>query len=210
MQKKNLFITFEGIDGSGKSTQARKLASRLKKIGLPVILTLEPGGTSIGFYIRKILLDPKNQNISSMTELFLYLADRAQHIREVIEPALKKGLWVISDRFYDATIAYQGYGRGIDVSFINLLNQKICGDIKPDITFLLDCPAEIALKRTFKRKSEKDQLRFEQEELIFHKMVREGYLSIANKNKKRIIRIDAKRSMNKIEEEIFNKIKEFI
>ena len=210
MQKKNLFITFEGIDGSGKSTQARKLASRLKKIGLPVILTLEPGGTSIGFYIRKILLDPKNQNISSMTELFLYLADRAQHIREVIEPALKKGLWVISDRFYDATIAYQGYGRGIDVSFINLLNQKICGDIKPDITFLLDCPAEIALKRTFKRKSEKDQLRFEQEELIFHKMVREGYLSIANKNKKRIIIIDAKRSMNKIEEEIFNKIKEFI
>lgn len=210
MRNKSLFITFEGIDGSGKSTQAKRLVSRLNKMNIPVILTFEPGGTEIGSYIRKILLDPRNYNLSPLAELFLYLADRAQHIKEVIGPALKKGMWIISDRFYDATLAYQGYGRGIDISFVELLNQKICGNIKPDITFLLDCPVELALKRIANRRGDRNQLRFEQEDLIFHNMVREGYLSIAKRYKDRIMIINAEESIDKIEEEIFNRIKEFI
>jgi len=207
MQERGKFITFEGIDGCGKSTQAKRLFSRLRKIGIPAILTLEPGGTKIGNHIRKILLDPKNKNIFSLTELFLYMADRAQHVNEIIIPSLSKGVWVISDRFYDATVAYQGHGRGIDISFIELLNQKICNGIKPDITFLLDCPVELAIKRALRRKSDENQLRFEQEELRFHNMVREGYLLIAKKDKERVMIVNAVESIDKIEKLIFHKIK---
>ncbi len=197
--KKAFFITFEGIDGSGKTTQAKRLYLRLKKQGIPVILTSEPGGTSVGSHIRKILLS--ENSISSLSELFLYAADRAQHIKEVIEPLLKSGFWIISDRFSDATVAYQGYGRGIDLEFINMINKRICGYIKPDITFLLDCRPEIALRR-LKRKD-----RFEREDLSFHYRVRDGYLSIAKKDRERIIVIDAERDVEKIEEEIFFKVR---
>jgi len=202
------FITFEGIDGCGKSTQAKRLVSRLNNEGIPALLTLEPGGTKIGSYIRRILLDPKNKDISELTELFLYLADRSQHIKEVIAPSLRNGIWVISDRFYDATLAYQGFGRGICKDLILMLNRHICGDIKPDITFLLDCPVEVAIKRRNKRDADQNQLRFEQEAVIFHEKVRKGYLWIAEQFKERIITVDATQAVEEIEEFIFDKIKE--
>ena len=204
------FITFEGIDGCGKSTQAKRLVSRLNNEGIPALLTLEPGGTKIGSYIRKILLDPKNKDISELTELFLYLADRSQHVKEVITPSLKKGIWIISDRFYDATLAYQGFGRGISKDFILMLNKQICRDIRPDITFLLDCPVEIAIKRRNRRDSDQDQLRFEQEDVIFHEKVRKGYLWIAEQFKDRVVIIDATRSVQEIEEFVFSKTKELL
>ncbi len=204
------FITFEGIDGCGKSTQAKRLVSRLNNEGIPALLTLEPGGTKIGSYIRKILLDPKNKDISELTELFLYLADRSQHMKEVIAPSLKKGMWIISDRFYDATLAYQGFGRGISRDFILMLNNHICEDIRPDITFLLDCPVEIAIKRRNRRDSDQDQIRFEQEDVIFHEKVRKGYLWIAEQFKDRVVIIDATRSVEEIEEFVFSKTKELL
>jgi len=204
------FITFEGIDGCGKSTQAKRLVSRLNNEGIPALLTLEPGGTKIGSYIREILLDPRNKDISELTELFLYLADRSQHVKEVITPSLKKGIWVISDRFYDATLAYQGFGRGISKDFILMLNKQICRDIRPDITFLLDCPVEIAIKRRNRRDSDQDQLRFEQEDVIFHEKVRKGYLWIAEQFKDRVVIIDATRSVEEIEEFVFSKTKELL
>ncbi|RLB11636.1 MAG: dTMP kinase [Deltaproteobacteria bacterium] len=210
MSRRARFITFEGIDGCGKSTQAKRLASYLKNKGIPVLLTFEPGGTGIGYNIRKILLDPKNKHISPLAELFLYMADRAQHIKEVIGPSLEKGIWVISDRFYDATLAYQGFGRGIDISFIDMLNQKACGKIRPDITFLMDCPVETAIIRISNRiansNPDKGQLRFEQEDLRFHEMVRKGYLSIAARHKDRIVMVDATSSIDEIERFIINKI----
>jgi dTMP kinase len=204
------FITFEGIDGCGKSTQAKRLLLHLNKIGIPALLTLEPGGTKIGSYIRRILLDPKNKDISELTELFLYLADRSQHLKEVIEPSLRKGVWVISDRFYDATLAYQGFGRGISKDFILMLNDKICGNIKPDVTFLLDCPVEIAMKRRSKREFDQNQLRFEQESISFHERVRKGYLWIAEQFRERVVLVDATLSVEDIERFVFNKIKQFL
>ncbi len=208
--KKGKFITFEGIDGCGKTTQAKRLAMHLKRMGIPILFTLEPGGTQLGLKIRKILLDPKNKDMSLLTELFLYLADRAQHLEEIIIPSLKKGLWVISDRFYDATLAYQGYGRGMELSFIESLNKKICDQIKPDLTFLLDCPTDTAIKRAFNRKIKKDQIRFEQEKLDFHEKVRSGYLSLAMKNKDRIIIIDATKNIDKIEKDILKIVKSLL
>ena len=204
------FITFEGIDGCGKSTQAKRLLLHLNKIGIPALLTLEPGGTKIGSYIRRILLDPKNKDISELTELFLYLADRSQHLKEVIEPSLRKGVWVVSDRFYDATLAYQGFGRGISKDFILMLNDKICGNIKPDVTFLLDCPVEIAMKRRSKREFDQNQLRFEQESISFHERVRKGYLWIAEQFRERVVLVDATLSVEDIERFVFNKIKQFL
>lgn len=210
MAKRARFITFEGIDGCGKSTQAKRVSFFLRKIGIPVILTLEPGGTKIGDNIRKILLDSQNTHISPLTELFLYMADRAQHIKEVIKPSLNQGIWVISDRFYDATLAYQGFGRGIDISFIDLLNKRICGEIKPDITFLMDCPVETALIRVANRRANRNQLRFEQEDKAFYEMVRNGYLNIAKDCKDRIVIIDATGSVDEIEKTIITKIKTLI
>ncbi len=200
---KPLFITFEGIDGCGKSTQAKRLYNYLKNLNIQVILTFEPGGTDIGKFIRKILLDSKNTHIDKLTELFLYMADRSQHIKEIIEPSLRRGIWVISDRFYDATLAYQGFGRGIDIGLIQMLNKKICGGLEPDITFLLDCPVKVAIER----RGEEDRL--EKEDIDFHKRVREGYLSLA-KREKRFVVLDATKKIEEIEKEIIKKIKGLI
>jgi len=203
-KRKAKFITFEGIDGCGKSTQAKRLFEHLKRIGVPAKLTLEPGGTHIGSLIRNILLDPENKHMDYMTELFLYMADRSQHIKEVIAPCLNNGIWVISDRFYDATVAYQGFGRGIDKEFIEMLNKKVCQDIQPDITFLLDCPVKVAMER----KSKND--RFDQEDLLFYQKVREGYLYIAEKYQKRVIVLDATRSIYEIEKVVLKIVKNYL
>ena len=146
-----MFLTFEGIEGCGKSTQARRLAARLERMGIPSILTLEPGGTSIGRDIRRILLDHNNQDLPPLSELFLYEADRALHTEMVIKPALAQKQWVVCDRFFDATTAYQGYARGQDLEMVMFLNGKASFGITPDKTFLIDCPVEVGIARALKR-----------------------------------------------------------
>jgi dTMP kinase len=208
-----LFITFEGIEGCGKTTQVKRFAKRLKGLGISLITTLEPGGTRIGKDIRKILLDSRNRNLSPLTELFLYAADRAQHVEELIKPALDEGKWVICDRFFDATVAYQGIARGQDMELIGILNEEATQGIQPDITFLLDCPIHMGLNRALERnetQSQKGQDRFEREALDFHRAVREGYLELARKNQDRFVIIDTTLPKDEVEEKIFQHIEPFL
>lgn len=183
--KKGILITFEGIEGSGKTIQANLLKNYLVEEGYKVILVREPGGTKIGERIRKILLSPRNKILSFQAELFLYLAARAQLVAEKIKPALLEKQIVICDRFTEATLAYQGYGRGIPRRLIRSLNQYALQKIKPDLTFLLDISPTCGLKRTLKKQKGKLD-RVEQEGLKFLTRVREGYLQIAGQEKPRI------------------------
>ncbi|MCP4682058.1 MAG: dTMP kinase [Desulfobacterales bacterium] len=208
-----MFITFEGIEGCGKSTQSKRLVRHLNELGVPTILTLEPGGTSIGGHIRKILLDSRNQDLAPFAELFLYAADRAQHVERVIKPALDEEKWVVCDRFFDASTAYQGYARGLDMNLISTLNDWASLGIRPDITMLLDCPVNIGLERAIRRNDtsgQKGQDRFERERMDFHRAVRNGYLSIAGDNKERFIMADGTLSEDELERVIFDHIKPFI
>ncbi|MBO4686980.1 MAG: dTMP kinase, partial [Clostridiales bacterium] len=155
---KGLFVTFEGIDGSGKSTQISMLSEDLKKKGIPFILIREPGATPIGEKIRTILLDKANSKMHARTELLLYEAARAQIVEERIRPELEKGTVVICDRFYDSTVAYQGYARGLDLDAIGYLNRWSTDELKPDITFLFDLPEEVAYQRRNGREGAEDRL----------------------------------------------------
>ncbi len=186
--EKGIFISLEGIEGTGKTTQAKLLAERLIEKGYKVILTQEPGGTVIGNRIREILLHVDHMEISYMTELLLYNAARAQHLSEKILPALNEGRVVITDRFTDSTVAYQGYGRGIDIQLIMSINGIATGGVKPDITILFDLDVETGLKRN-KGINKVDRL--ELEDIEFHKKVREGYLQIASREPDRIKIVDA-------------------
>jgi dTMP kinase len=197
--KKGIFISFEGIEGSGKTKQSRLLYEYLRKSGYKVILTGEPGGTQIGLKIRDLLLSVENRKMTPVSELLLYNASRAQHIKEVILPALKKGFIVITDRFIDSTKAYQGYGRGIDLKLIEFLEKIVTEDIRPDLTLLLDLDVKIGLKRN--RGINKTD-RLELEDVKFHKRVREGYLKIAAKELERIKLIDATESIEEIHRKI--------
>lgn len=177
-----LFITLEGIEGSGKSTQIRHLYEHLVGKGLPVLLTREPGGCPIADAIRAILLDPSNQAMTARTELLLYAAARAQHVEQVIRPALAAGTTVLCDRFIDATSAYQGGGRGLDADLIAQLNSVATDGLRPDLTLLLDFAAEQGLERARHRNQHGnllDEGRFELEALDFHRCVRQGYLELA-------------------------------
>jgi len=208
-----LFITFEGIEGCGKSTQAKLVVDRLIDMEISTILTLEPGGTEIGHDIRKILLDTRNQGLSPFAELLLYAADRAQHVDEVILPALSEGKWVVCDRFFDATTAYQGYGRGQDILLIKALNEKAASGIRPDITFLIDCPVQVGLKRALTRNKilrQEAQARFEKEDMTFHEAVRQGYLKIAKEEPKRFFVVDGTLSEDRLAETIIEHIRPFI
>jgi dTMP kinase len=198
------FITFEGGDGTGKSTQLRSLADYLTEHGKSCLLTREPGGTSLGKFIRQTLLEVGKQPINSSTELFLYLGDRAQHIQEVVAPAIAQGKIVLCDRHIDSTVAYQGYGRGIDIDLLRRLNNMATGGIKPDLTFLLDCPVEIALSRTAARGSSQAlrEDRFEREELDFHQRVRAGFLELAHAEPNRFRIIDASTPIPEVTEQI--------
>jgi len=204
-----LFITFEGIEGCGKTTQIKRLHHRLLKEGHPVLLTREPGGTPIGQEIRKILLDRKNEGLSPLSELFLYAADRAQHCEEVIKPALKEGKIVLCDRFADATTAYQEGGRELPEGTVGTINEKACSGLRPNLTFLIDCPVDIGLKRARHRgASENDtQDRFERLELLFHERVRGRYLRIAKEEPGRVIVVDGTGTMEGIQEEIWDLLK---
>ena len=179
--KKGLFITFEGPEGSGKSTHSRLLCDFLRKKGHKVLYTREPGGTLISEEIRKILLDPKNKGMDVVCEMLLYIAARAQIIKEKILPALKAGKIVVCDRFTDATLVYQGYAGGIDLKTIKAINSIATKGISPGITFLLDIEAKKGLLRSGKNKD-----RMERKSLLFHKKVRQGYLTIARKEPRRV------------------------
>jgi len=177
-----IFITLEGVEGCGKSTQAALLGEWLRTRGHRVTMTREPGGCPISDRIRAILLDPANSAITADTELFLYAAARSQHVAEVIGPALTRGETVICDRFIDATLAYQGFARGLDLDKIRHLNHLAAGDMIPDLTLLLDFPVEIGLRRARQRNHDNasdHEGRFECETLAFHQRVRDGYLQLA-------------------------------
>lgn len=174
-----LFISFEGIDKSGKSSQVKLLAEYLEKMNCKVVKTCEPGGTRVGQKIKLILLRPSSR-ISSVSELFLYLADRAEHVRQVISPALEAKKIVVSDRFSDATVAYQGYGRGLDIAWIETLNEKATQGILPEVTFLLDINPDLAIQRAEKKD------RIEREKIDFHRRIRQGYLELAKLHPERI------------------------
>ncbi|MDM7273516.1 dTMP kinase [Sulfurihydrogenibium azorense] len=198
-----VFITFEGIEGSGKSTQAKRLYEYLINIGIKAYLTREPGGTSIGKKIREILLSHWEENFPFIAELLLYQADRNIHVNNIIKPLLQQDYIVISDRFYDSTTAYQHYARGIDYSIVDYLNKLATEGIKPHITFLLDLPVQEAFKRLNR---EKDRL--ESEGLNFHQKVREGFLKIADMEKDRVIVLDGLKSPDEIFNQILNILKE--
>lgn len=190
-----MFVTFEGIEGSGKSTALRLLAAHLQQRGHDPVLTREPGGSALGRSLRPILLDTRTRGLSSRAEIHLFLADRAQHVAEVIRPALEAGQTVLCDRFSDSTLAYQGYGRGHDVERLRLINAQAIGGLTPDITFLLDLEVSEGLERAGKRNRAKGTVvsegRFDSESLHFHQRVREGYLALAEAEPERIAVIDA-------------------
>jgi len=189
-----MFITFEGIEGCGKSTQISLLATHLQQGGQKVVHTREPGGCPIANQIRAILLDADNRALVPMAELMLYAAARAQHLAEVIRPALADGSIVLCDRFSDATRAYQAFGRGINRQAMETLNDLACDAITPDLTLLLDCPVEVGLGRARQRieaASGPREERFELESLAFHQRVRDGYLQLAADEPERFVLIDA-------------------
>ncbi len=193
MVKLGYFITFEGVEGCGKTTQIRLLSEQLMANGFVATLTREPGGCPIADKIRTILLDAENRAMSPMAELMLYAAARAQHVNEIINPALKNGNIVLCDRFCDATIAYQSFGRGINRTIIDELNAHACQGVSPDLTILIDCDPGIGLARARSRiesSSGPREERFELEELAFHQRVRDGYFSLADSKPERFIVID--------------------
>jgi len=202
----SLFITFEGGEGSGKSVQARALYRRLLKSGAPVVLTHEPGVTPLGKKIARWLKWRQDINISPVAELLLFNASRAQLVSEVIRPDLESGKVVICDRFADSTIAYQGYGRGLDLALVGVVNNAAVQGLKPDLTVMLDLPVESG----FARKRGTKQDRFEQENMAFHRKVREGYLKMADAEPARWLVVAAGQSREKIARIIWEKVSELL
>ena len=200
-----MFITFEGIDFCGKSTQVQLLRDYLIEQKKEVFLIREPGGTGISEKIREILLDKKNNEMVMETEIFLFSASRAQLVREVIRPHLQKGYYVISDRFHDSSTAYQGYGRGLSVDAILNIHNLAIGKTVPDITFFIDIPNDIAMVRK-KNIAHSDLDRIEVSDNSFYERVRDGYLKLAE-NEKRFRVIDGTQNIKEINEQIINEIK---
>lgn len=212
--KKGLLITFEGLEGCGKTTQAKMIYDFLIKQKIPSIYTKEPGGTKIGDKIRKILLDQKNDSMDYKTEMLLFLASRAENVRLIILPALEGGKVVISDRFYDSTTAYQGYGRGMDLKIIKHLNNLVVGEAIPDLTFILDIDPYEGLRRSASFGNSRE-MRFEEEFInkkiiggkLFLERVRHGYYRLSQEETGRIKIIDANRSKKDIYNEIIKIVK---
>ncbi len=197
------FISFEGIEGSGKSTQVTLLAQALRSRGHEVILTREPGGTAVGQVLRRLLLESTPSPLAFGTELLLMLADRAQHVQEIVAPALRANKIVISDRFVDSTTAYQGYGRGVELALLAQLNAFACGGCMPALTLVLNLPVSEGLRRVRQRQSGTQGTdRFEAESVAFHERVRIGYLEIARSDSQRVCILDAARPVEMIHQEI--------
>jgi dTMP kinase len=199
-----MFITFEGIEGSGKTSQIHSIQTYLSEKGHDVITTREPGSSEIGTQIRSILLDSKNKGLDSLAELLLYMADRAQHLNETIKPALSAGKIILCDRYFDATLAYQGYARGLDIGLITKLHQLAFSDVRPDLTLLLDLPAEEGLARAWQQiengQRTNRETRFEEEALAFHSKVRSGYLTLAADEPQRFRIINATASIKEVQQ----------
>lgn len=197
-----MFVTFEGIEGSGKSSVLAILAEDLAARGFAVSVTREPGGSRLGQELRRILLDMASRDLTGQSELFLYLADRAQHVQEVVRPALEAGRIVLSDRFADSMVAYQGYGRGLDPRLLHSFNEMAVAGCWPDLTLLFDLPAEAGLKRALTRNMRSGACaaegRFEAESLQFHSRVREGYLTWAALHRERWRVVDASRPLPEV------------
>lgn len=209
----SLFISFEGIEGSGKTTQIQLLANQLESLGYDVLITREPGGCPIADQIRHILLHPENDRLVPDAELLLYAAARAQHVAEVITPALKQGKIVLCDRFCDATLAYQGYARGLDLQLVLQLNDLAAGTCRPHLTLLLDMHPDQGLHRAQSRNAVAAgpaEGRFEQESLIFHSKVREGYLALAQQEPLRIKVIDATGNHEQVAKRIWQTTSSFL
>jgi dTMP kinase len=210
--RRGLFITLEGIDGTGKSTQLRLLVQHLKERGLAVRVTREPGGTKVGERIRKILLASTTTHLAPLAELALMYAARAQHLQEVIRPALAQGQIVVSDRYNDASVAYQGYGRELGVETVRAFDRIICARTQPDLTIVLDLAPPLSLRRTRGRQSRRKskQERFELQGMNFHKRVRDGYLAIARKQPRRVKVVRADRPVGEVQAEIRKLVDAFL
>jgi dTMP kinase len=207
-RQRGKFITFEGLDGVGKSTQLENLAGWLRERGLDVITTREPGGTILGQNLRSVLLSSRTAGLSPLAEMALMFADRAQHIDEQILPALQRGQWVLCDRFTDSSEAYQGFGRQLGSDAVLTLHKILCHDLKPDLTILMVSDLDHNLSRARKRNREQakltadDENRFEKENRVFHQRVLDGFLNIAKREPERVIEIDAKASMTAVKAKI--------
>lgn len=210
------FITFEGLDGTGKSTQIQKLAKALRTLGQSVVVTREPGGTATGEKIRHVILDSATTELSPMAELALMFASRAQHIREVIEPAVAEGKLVLCDRFTDSTEAYQGSGRKLGTKAVLELHRILCGNLQPDLTILLDSDLATSVERARRRnvaktakagRGHKDENRFEQENRAFFGRVRNGYIAIARRDSERVVVVDARGTPSQTHAKILDVVK---
>lgn len=199
-----LFITFEGGEGSGKSLQARALYQQLPRKGIPALLTHEPGGTSLGNKLARLLKWAEETEISPLTELLLFNTSRAQLVDEVIRPNLQQGTVVICDRYTDSTVAYQSYGRGLELAMVRAVNDAATNGLKPDLTILLDMTVKEGLAR--KGKTKRD--RFEKEDLVFHRRVRQGYLKMTTEEPERWLVIDAGKPKSEVREIIWHRVSE--
>ncbi len=189
------FITFEGVDGSGKTTQIRLLRQFLDELGVPYVFSREPGGTPMGEQVRRILLDPAHRDMGIETEALLYAASRAQLSRQVLHPALNAGQTVLCDRFVDSSLAYQAFGGGLDLDFVRTINDRATGSLQPDLTILFDMPPSDAAQR--RRRGTED--RMERKDLAFHDRVRDGYLTLARQEPDRIRIVDASGSVEQVQ-----------
>jgi len=208
MRARGLFISFEGLDGSGKTTQMRRLAKRLRARGHVVLETVEPGGTEIGGKIRQVLLDAANQELSPIAELLLYFASRAQNVDERIGPALRRGEIVLADRFTDSTLVYQGCGRGLGAETVLALDRIACRGLKPDLTLLVDIDVETSLARARARNAAQPagETRMDEQSLEFHRKVYEAYQALAAGEPERIRRIDGRVAIEEIELAIWDMV----
>lgn len=201
-----MFITFEGIEGSGKTTHVDLLSDYLREKGHQVVKTREPGGTPVGEALRSVLLK-KDLHVLPFTELLVFLASRAQHVEEVIRPALDEGSIVLCDRFIDASFAYQGYGRGIDLGIIETLNRLVTKGVRPNLTILLDCAVDIGLAR---KSADGNLDRFEKEEFSFHNKIRHAYLELAEDDPKRYVVLSAKNDLAATQAVIREKVEKLL
>ena len=205
---RGIFITFEGIDGSGKTTQLRLLSERLRAAGREVVEAVEPGGTEIGRQIRAIVLDGRNTHLTPRAELLLYFASRAQNVEQVIRPALGEGKVVLCDRFTDSTLVYQGCGRGLGVGVVLALDEIACPGLKPELTVLVDIDLDESLRRARNRNTQSAtaETRLEDESREFHRRVRDGYLALAAREPQRFIVIDGAASVEEVAARIWREV----
>jgi len=201
-------IVFEGIDGSGKTTQMQILGRKLENRGCPVLYSREPGGTRVGELIRGILLDPLYREMEPRTEALLYAAARAQHVAQLLQPALAAGKVILCDRFLDSSLSYQGFGQGLSLEFLDRINNLATGGLKPDLVLIFDLAPCLCLQRLRRQKEAPDRL--EQEELAFHRRVREGYLVLARREPARYRVIDGRQAVERVHETVWREVERFL